>query len=120
MLMDGPKKRFMANPTLIFQMTRLGDQYTIQYDDGIYIENITGTLEEIAYLIFSKCMTAPRLRPYYRAWSPFQIKEENIDGKTYFTIQLEIPYKIEPEPEPAFWKDLNRHFQRFVNLMAFS
>lgn len=112
----------MANPQIAtFQMTKTGDTYSFQYEDGYYIENIAGTPKEIAYLIFDK-LVIPRTSSFQdgygyswhtNSWPPFWVDESGV-------IQLDFLSKIEPEPNQEFWNELNRQFQRFMKLLVFS
>ena len=50
----------MADPQIaIFKITKEGDRYRFIYQVSPYIDDIVGTTEEIAYLVFDKCVVGP-------------------------------------------------------------
>ena len=124
MLLDGRKKRSMANPSIaIFDYSMDGDKHIFSYKDGSYLDNIEGTMSEIAYLIFEKCIikrNEPMINGVIRSWPPFEV-ETTVLGQ--LIIKTDLLCAILPEPEQAFWDELNRYFKREVdrhlNLKAF-
>ena len=111
----------MANGPAIFKMTKDDKKYTFMYRDGSYIENVEGTTQEIAHLLFNKLVLAPR-DGYNRSisensWPPFWI--DDTDPK-HLVITTDFLSKIEPEPGKAFWDELNEHLQRLMNLIVFA
>jgi hypothetical protein len=121
----------MSNPKIvIYHMTKEGDQYTFQHEDGYLRSTVVGTIKEIAHLLFDKLIiTHPnegyRFQDGYgyawntsdTVWPPFWLNDD--DPKNLVIIE-DFFSQIEPEPDPAFWDDLNQQFRRFTKLLVFS
>jgi hypothetical protein len=111
----------MANPKIsVFDMTLAGDTYTFSHQDGYYSEKIEGTTKEIAYLMFQAHINARHdgYGAIYEKVGPFMV--EDGEGKANLKIGVDFLSSIRPEPNDVFWSELNGHFARFLNLIAFS
>src|SRR5271166_157536 len=96
----------------IFNITVEGDKYNITLPGMTHIvSDIEGTIQEIALLLFEQCIVGNN-----SSWPPFGVIETEVG---ILCITTDIICQIDPEPDPAFWDELNKHFQRFMALKAF-
>jgi hypothetical protein len=119
MPLDGQKKRFMVNMNIaIFDYSMDGDKHIFSYKDSSYLDNIEGTIPEIAYLIFEKCVVGENRLPNdtIHLWPPFEVETTAL-GQSI--VKTDCLCNILPEPDQSFWDDLNKHFQRYLGLKAF-
>lgn len=111
----------MANPKFsTYHMSVDDGKYTFFHQDGYHSEKVKGTTRDIAYLMFQKHIYARHdgYGAIYETAGPFMV--EDWDGKPGLKIGVDFLALIEPEPSMEFWEELNGHFTRFLNLIAFS
>jgi hypothetical protein len=111
----------MGNPQIFtFQMTQEGDKYIFRVNDGYYIGNVEGNIKEIAYLMFDGLMKTPKdasFHFHFYSHPPFWVSDGDASG---FTVKTDPLCEIEPEPDQAFWDELNEQFRRLMKLIIFS
>jgi hypothetical protein len=104
----------------VFSMTKAGDWYNFDHRDGYYAVSVEGTTKDLAYMLFKNYINATRdgygtilndsVGPLF-----LEAQDKN-DPKT----MCDLFCRIDPEPEPTFWLELDEHIKRFMGLIAFS
>lgn len=106
-----------------YTMTREGDKYTFLHQDGYLTSKIEGTIKEIAFAIYKEFLGV-QADGYgvIKNWGygPFYLEENKEKGQWEILLLFDDLDFIEPEPEPAFWEEMNRQINRFFNLTVFT
>lgn len=104
----------------VFSMIKDEGKYTFLHQDGYLTVRVEGTTKELAFSLFRNYISAGKdgygtimndsVGPLF-----LEAQDKN-DPKT----MCDLFCKIEPEPEPAFWLELDEHIKRFMKLIPFS
>ena len=103
-----------------YEMTKAGDWYNFHHRDGYYSTRVEGTTKDLAYMLFKNYLNATQDgygTILNDSVGPLFLEAQNKnDPKT----MCDLFCSINPEPEPAFWLELDEHIKRFMKLIVFS